>query len=250
MAAGNVLGTLTQTKASDGSVPRISDRMLLLGAAIIVIGVIVWLTPIVLAYFEGASVTKKVRNNSDRAGLFIVHVITGTIAVLLGSLQMYAPFRSAYPQLHSWLGRSYVLFVMISAGTSLGLSPRLSTYGTDILRPLAAVMWAAFTIIAVIAIRNADINKHRRWMTRSYALAYMGLTFLAFSAIRKMSGIPLEYGYPLVIWLSFVVNVSVAEWVVRRSNFQLPKRHVRNFGDHTAPELIAAVGKSYLNPSR
>ncbi|WP_136659124.1 DUF2306 domain-containing protein [Nitratireductor sp. XY-223] len=84
----------------------------------------------------------------------------------------------------------------MSAGASLWLSPRLLVFGTEFIRQLGAVLWATFTILGVIAIRNSDVASHRRWMARSYAFAHIGITFLFLSAIRKLSGMPLEYGYP------------------------------------------------------
>jgi uncharacterized membrane protein YozB (DUF420 family) len=121
---------------------------------------------------------------------------------------------------HRWLGRFYVIVVMISTVTSLGLSPRLSVFGTEYVRQLGAVLWASFTILGVIAIRNSDLENHRRWMMRSYAFAYMGITFFVLGGIRKISGIPLEYGYPLVIYTSLLLNLSVCELWLRRSKNQ------------------------------
>jgi uncharacterized membrane protein YozB (DUF420 family) len=116
------------------------------------------------------------------------------------------------------MGRVYVVLVFISALTSLALDPRLSIYGTDVLRPLAAALWIGFTVLGVLAIRKRNIDSHRRWMTRSYAMAYMGLTFLLLNAFFKNIGMTLEIRYPLVIWLSLLVNVSVAELILWRSN--------------------------------
>ncbi|MEM7316126.1 MAG: DUF2306 domain-containing protein, partial [Planctomycetota bacterium] len=199
----SALNWLVRPRVYAASTVRMPDWVFPFGAVIVVIAALVWLAPIVQAYLDGSAVPRKVRNNSDRAGLFVVHVLTGTAALLVGALQMHAPLRAASIRFHRHLGPLYVCFVLISATTSLGLSPRLSTFGTEYLRPLAAVLWTAFTILAVIAIRNADNAGHRRWMTRSYAFTYMGLTFLILSAVGKNVGMPLEYRYPLVIWLSF-----------------------------------------------
>lgn len=197
---------------------RMPEWVIPLGAAIVAIMALVWVAPIVLAYFSGEPIPSKVRNNSDRPGWFLAHVLAGAIALLIGALQMYASSRTSYRQLHRVLGPFYVCFVLISAGASLALDPRLSTFGTEYLRPLAAVLWVTFTILAVLAIRNSDIGRHRRWMTRSYAFAYLGFTFLILSAIGKNVGMPLEIRYPLVIWLSFIVNWSVGELVIFRSS--------------------------------
>lgn len=182
-----------------------------------------WMAPIVKAYIYGEAIPSRVRNNSDRPGWFIVHVFTGTTALLAGTLQMYEQLRNSYRNLHRWLGRLYVALVFLSTGTSLVLDPRLSIYGTDILRPLAASLWFGCTVIGVIAVRKRDIAGHRRWMTRSYILAYMGITFLILSGFCKIVGMPIEIRYPLVIWGSLLINVTVAELVVRRSGNQSRK---------------------------
>lgn len=188
------------------------------GAGLVFVLAVSWITPIAWAYLNGEPIPSKVRNNSDVAGWFVVHVFTGTYALLFGALQMYEPLRNARRDLHRRMGRAYVVLVFISALTSLALDPRLSIYGTDVLRPLAAALWIGFTVFGVLAIRKRNINDHRRWMTRSYAMAYMGLTFLVLNAIFKNIGMTLEIRYPLVIWFSLLINVSVAELILWRSS--------------------------------
>lgn len=129
---------------------------------------------------------------------------------------MHEQLRNSYRNLHRWLGRLYVAFVFISAGTSLALDPRLSIYGTEFLRPLAASLWIGFTFLGVVAIRKRDLESHRRWMTRSYILAYMGITFLILSGTFKVVGMPIEIRYPLVIWGSLLINVTIAELIIWR----------------------------------
>ncbi len=201
------------------------------GATVVVVGIFAVFLPPLEAYLDGASatdraLTHRLRNNSDRAGIFFIHIYTGTIALALGTLQFLKPLRSAHPDLHRWIGRLYIMFVLVSAGASFALSPRLYIFGTGLVRQIGAILWISFTILAVIAIRNSDVEKHRRWMMRSYAFAYMGITFLVLSAIRKISGIPLEYGYPLVIYFSLLLNLAVCELVLWRSNSQITKLRV------------------------
>lgn len=129
---------------------------------------------------------------------------------------MHKKLRNSYRNMHRWLGRFYVALVVISTGTSLALDPRISIYGTDFLRPLAASLWFGSTVLGVVAIRKRDFDGHRRWMTRSYILAYMGITFLILSGICKVVGMPIEVRYPLVIWGSLLINVTIAELIVRR----------------------------------
>lgn len=208
--------------ASDQRLLRMLYGAFLVGALVVVIGIFELSWHSFEAYLDGApttdrAITHRLRNNSDHAGIFFVHIYTGNIALALGTLQTVKSLRSAHPQIHRWIGRLYVLFVLISAGMSFGLSPRLPAFGTGYGRQIGATLWASFTILGVIAIRNSDVEKHRRWMMRSYAFAYMGITFMILSAARTVSGIPLEYGYPIVIHMSFVVNMAVCEFLIWKS---------------------------------
>lgn len=191
-------------------------------AALVVVGIFALSFHPFEAYLHGASatdhaLTHRLRNNADRAGIFFIHIYAGNIALALGTLQMCRPLRLARPSLHRWLGRFYVLFVMVAVLSSYALSPRLSVYGTELGRQVGATLWGLFTACAVIAIRSGEVERHRRWMMRSYAFAYMGITFMFLSALRSVSGIPLEYGYPLVIHFSFLINMTVCEVLIRTS---------------------------------
>lgn len=238
MVAGEYISKFVPAFARDRHRMVILRWMFLFGAAFVVIGIFLASLPPFAAYLDGAlatdrSLTHRLRNNSGHAGVFFVHIYTGMIALALGTFQVYKPWRAAYPNLHRWLGRLYVTVVIISAVTSLWLSPRLSTYGTEYIRQLGAVLWASFTILGVIAIRNSDIESHQRWMTRSYAFAYMGITFFVLTGIGKISGVPLEYAYPLVIYSSLLLNLSVCELVLRRSKTQGLSPRVGNLGLRT-----------------
>jgi uncharacterized membrane protein len=220
MTVGQAILRFGPTIASDRRRIVMLRWVFLFGAAVVVIGIFLASLPPFAAYLDGAlatdrSLTHRLRNNSGHAGIFFIHIYTGMIALALGTFQIYKPWRAAYPNLHRWLGRLYVTVVLISTVTSLGLSPRLSTFGTEYIRQLGAVLWASFTILGVIAIRNSDIESHRRWMSRSYAFAYMGITFFVLTGIGKISGVPLEYAYPFVIYSSLLLNLSVCELLIR-----------------------------------
>ena len=112
---------------------------------------------------------------------------------------------------------------LISASASLFLAPRLDIYGTAYLRILTAVLWSAFTILAVVAIRKSDVIAHRRWMMRSYAFTYMGLSLLFYNALGTMLDLDLAYRYPAVAWLTFLTNVLFVEILLwRRAPRQWP----------------------------
>jgi uncharacterized membrane protein len=155
--------------------------------------------------------------NKDVPAVFATHILAGAVALLIGLWQFSAFLRSRYPRLHRVLGRSYVVFVLISAGASLLLKPRLDILGTGHLRMLTALLWVAFTVLAVVAIRRRDIVMHRRWMMRSYAFTLMGLTLLLYNWIGTRLDLELVYQYPAIAWLTFLTNVGFVEILLWRA---------------------------------
>ena len=160
---------------------------------------------------------KVLHANKDVPAIFAVHILAGAVALLIGPWQLSTFLRGRFPRWHRVLGRSYVGFVLVSAGASLFLTPRLDVFGTGYLRILTAVLWVAFTVLAVVAIRNRDVTAHRRWMMRSYAFTYMGLSLLFYNWIGARLDLDLAYKYPAVAWLTFLTNVLFIEIVLWRS---------------------------------
>jgi uncharacterized membrane protein len=166
--------------------------------------------------------------NKDVPGFFAVHILAGAVALLIGPWQFSAFLRGMYPRLHRVLGRSYVGFVLLSAAASLFLTPRLDVLGTGYMRIVTAVLWSAFTVLAVLAIRNRNITAHRRWMLRSYAFTFMGLTLLFYNWVGATLDLALAYKYPAVAWLTFLTNVLFIEIMLWRSPRRTSARvHVR-----------------------
>ena len=70
------------------------------------------------------------------------------------------------------------------------------------------------TLLAFTRIRSGNVQSHREWMTRSYALVFAAITLRLYKA-------PLEAafgehdGYAIVAWACWVPNVAFAEWFIR-----------------------------------
>ena len=183
----------------------------------------------VLAVTMGHGFPMKVLHaNKEVPGIFAIHILAGTVALLIGPWQLSAFLRGMYPRLHRGLGRSYVGLALISAGASLFLAPRLDIFGTGYLRVLTALLWSTYTVLGVVAIRNLDITAHRRWMMRSYAFTFMGLTLLLYNWIGAKLDIELAYKYPAVAWLTFLTNVLFIEILLWRS----PRRTLARAHQH------------------
>ena len=145
-----------------------------------------------------------------------IHALTGSIALLVGPWQLSTSLRAAYPRVHRWLGRIYVADVLVAWLLSIFLLPTVTTG-----LPAASAFfmlgscWAGFAALGVLAIRRRDIQAHRRWMLRSFAMAFAAVTIRFYFHPAKALGFPFEYYYPASLWLSFLTNMAVIELVIR-----------------------------------
>jgi uncharacterized membrane protein len=75
---------------------------------------------------------------------------------------------------------------------------------------------AACITLAVTAIRRRDIARHRAWMTRAYALALGAATQVFTLGIGPAVFGPGELTADLSLGAAWVINLAVAEYVIRR----------------------------------
>jgi hypothetical protein len=88
-----------------------------------------------------------------------------------------------------------------------GLSTRLG-FGT------LAVLWLACGFTAYRRIRARQIQSHRQWMVRTYALTFAGVMLRLWSIALTEAGVPFDEAYLTVAWWAWVPNQIVAELIV------------------------------------
>lgn len=147
----------------------------------------------------------------------LLHMVCSPVALVVGALQVNRAIRTRHLLLHRWLGRLYVLAVVLG-GTS-GLSMALEAQGGPVSAwgfGLAAMLWLCSTGAGFLAMRRGDRTAHRDWMLRSYALTMAAITLRLYIPASLMAGLPFEDAYRAIAWLSWVPNLLVAEWLIRR----------------------------------
>ena len=150
---------------------------------------------------------------------FWLHALASPVALAAGVFQFAPRLRARHPRLHRLNGRLYGLAVL--AG---GLSALALAIGAWPERPVAAagfgllaLMWLGTTGQAVRLARRRDFARHRRWMIRSFALAFAAVTLRLLLPVF-MLGAGMDYaGASLwVAWLCWVPNLIFAEWWLAR----------------------------------
>lgn len=151
------------------------------------------------------------------------HIVGAMLANIIGPFLFLPKLRShPYLNLHRGLGTIYLLSVL--TGGLGGLYMALFAYG-GLMNQLGfmvlGVLWLLTGYQAYEKILNKQIELHRQWMIRNYALTYAGVMLRLWQVVLAVAGIKFTVAYAIVAWLSWIPNLLVAEWMIRQSRSPL-----------------------------
>ncbi len=147
----------------------------------------------------------------------IAHALFSSIALLAGPWQFLPSLRRRSLTAHRWLGQVYCVAVALGWVSSLPIASHAQTgkvASAGFLMLGAA--WIGTTAAGYFKIRQHQIQAHRRWMIRSYALAAAAITLRIYLPICLVSGVAYATCYPAIAWLCWIPNWIFAEWLIRR----------------------------------
>ena len=151
----------------------------------------------------------------------VVHIVGAAVYALVGVLQFVPRFRRHHMTWHRRAGRVLAVAGLLVAGSALWLTlfypPQPGTGNLlFVLRLLVGTAMVAALVLGVRAARNRDIPAHRAWMTRAYALALGAGTQVFTEGIGEAVFGTGEVAGDLAKAAGWVINIAVAEWVIRR----------------------------------
>lgn len=88
-----------------------------------------------------------------------------------------------------------------------------------------AITWLLTTAMAWQTAIARDYAAHRAWAIRSWSLTFAAVTFRLYLPIFPMLGLPFVDGYRAASIYAWLINLGVAEWVLRRSANAVSRRH-------------------------
>jgi len=146
------------------------------------------------------------------------HTMGGALAILIAPFQLITKLRTSRPRVHVWMGRIYLLAVLAGALGGLYFAPQ-STAGTlgSIGFTTLALFWLYSGAQAYISIRRGNVQLHRRWMLRNYALTFAAATLRIQLPLLIVGGVTFPVAYILVAWISWVPNWLIVEAWLRRT---------------------------------
>lgn len=163
--------------------------------------------------------------------LLVTHIFFGSVALLTGCVQVWPWFRQRYPSAHRMIGRVYVFGGVLPAGIAvLGVAPLSSTgFVSQVGNTMLALLWLPITIAGYRMARQRRFAEHREWMIRSFALTtsiVVNRLWLVPLIVVLAPQVDTTFGGDQTavinaaagasVWLSWVVNLLVAEWWLQR----------------------------------
>lgn len=149
----------------------------------------------------------------------IGHVSGGFVALLIGPIQFWKAFRAKYFTIHRWLGRIYLIAILIGTISSTYLA---WTSGLKIHLTWAIALqglgfaWIVTATMAYVSIRRKRIQQHKEWMIRSYVVTFAFVIFRFLNelpALRALGNF-IERG-PTEIWISWTIPLLVTEIILQ-----------------------------------
>jgi len=218
--------TLTTSRATPGvRAARKRGGGWLLPAALITFGLI----PILANALRRVALTVGAAGSDPAEGMplpVILHVVGATVFVVLGALQFSAGFRRRRPNWHRIAGRVAILAALLAAGSGLWLAFATLAESSPLLflfRLLAAAGMALCIVLGFRAIRERRLPRHRAWMIRAFALGLGAATQVFTLGFGEAIFGRSELSVALLNGAGWAINLTVAEWIIRRT----PRRAAR-----------------------
>jgi uncharacterized membrane protein len=147
-----------------------------------------------------------------------VHIVTAMLALIIGPFQIFMKQSKERRRQHRLLGYVYIISITISGIVSVYLS-LFATGGwiAGLGFMLLDVLWMATTFTALRKIVVKDIQAHKTWMLRSYALTFAAVTLRIWLAPLVLLFGDFEAGYRVVAWVCWIPNLLVIEAVIHRN---------------------------------
>lgn len=170
----------------------------------------------------GAEVTPDNARFFDAPVPVLLHIVGAVVYCVLGAFQFSAGFRRRRPGWHRAAGRVLVPAGLVAAGSGLWMAVVYQLPPVDgplvmVFRLVFGGAMAASLVLGFAAVLRRDITRHRAWMIRAYAIG-QGAGTQAFTHAPWVLalGMPGATTHALLMAAGWLINLAVAEWIIRR----------------------------------
>jgi uncharacterized membrane protein len=150
-----------------------------------------------------------------------VHIVSSSVYSVLGAFQFSAGFRRRRPGWHRIAGRLLVVLGLLVALSALWMTTSIPRPdGSVDLYHLFRLFFGSAMVLSIVlgflAIRRRDVARHRAWMIRAYAIALAAGAQVFTLGIGEAIVGPGDTSHAIFAGSGWVINLAVAEWVIRR----------------------------------
>lgn len=178
---------------------------------------------------RGAAITPANARFMASAWPVVLHIVAVSIYSMLGALQFSAGWRRRSRGWHRNAGRIVVVAGVLAATSGLWMTQRYPWPAGDgrllyMERLLFGTAMLVSLSLALAAIRQRDFTTHGQWMIRAYAIGLGAGTqvFTHLPWFLLVKSTPGEMPRAVMMGAGWIINVMVAEWVIRRSPSRTP----------------------------
>ncbi len=145
------------------------------------------------------------------------HVLGGSIALVIGPVQIWYGLKRRRLRLHRLLGFAYLATVGLGcvAAFYLAFTTEISwVFGMGL--GGLAVAWVITTGMAFIAIKKRLIIQHQEWMIRSYVTTFGFVTFRVMVGIFQVTGVGTLFEQLVAAsWFCWAVPLLITEAIIQ-----------------------------------
>ena len=153
---------------------------------------------------------------------FVMHALAVVPYCILGAFQFASAFRRRRKGWHRAAGRLLVALGLVAALTGLWMTlfyawPVGDGVALYVLRLVFGSAMTVSLVLGVLAIRRREFVAHGAWMMRGYAIGLgAGTQVLTHLPWFLLVGKPGETPRAVMMGTGWVINLAVAEWIIRR----------------------------------
>lgn len=158
----------------------------------------------------------------------VLHVVAAAVFAVVGAFQFPARLRRRHRAWHRRAGR-----VLVGAGLAVaGSGLWMTLFYPD--APGGALLWtvrlvvgsatATCIVLGFTAIHRRDVAAHRAWMIRAFALTVAAGTQAFTQGLGEGVFGTSDLSTALSVTSGWVINASVAEWIIRRPGARRARR--------------------------
>jgi hypothetical protein len=151
---------------------------------------------------------------------FYLHLLSGPLSLILGTILISATFRRRFPRWHRALGRVQVANVLLLVAPSGLWMARYAMSGAIAGAGLAALALAT-ALCCTAGWRSAvarQFRDHELWMFRTYLLLCSAVFIRLFGGLATVFQLDAPWIYAVSVWASWLVPLAISEYLHHLGN--------------------------------